>query len=825
MAELINIKVKVNIKGDLSNTNINFKKFKLVNAKGVKMKVIDTPEGFEEVEGEYWLELINIKKGVEYNNVHITSKQLEEPVVIGDVFIELPQPEEEEFEENNYEEATEEVVEEESFEEATEEVVEEESFEDASFDEVTEEASEEESFEEEVEEKTESSVEARLNALHVAIEVTQGYESEFEVAEGEALEARAVANAQNEKVTEFESKLAVLLKQQRESQAAYDSMINSTNDPEVSEEVKAQLLEDARKEQEKLDALNVEIERENEALNAEKENQKELNAIANEKEAIAHNLERKIISSRKVEEKIKAAILNDAAKKIQKATKESKTTVKLENQAAGIEFEAKSEKELADVAQNRYDELYKEIEALKIKAEATMDEDERAIIEAQIAKLDSMLRLAESEIKKHSSNYDKLKAKEEKILNKAHLESDKVKHYAEAAKIAMEAAKEVKGMRISDLEKQSTSENLTEKERESLTEEIKFLKLKLQGETVTIEERTNPTTEEVYNVVGAFDMSKTEKWIKNTFKKTYWIIFERGSRSRDGEIQNILLDIESKQEEVKAQIEADKAAALREIEDIKANAKAAADKLHAEAMEEQAKAKAEIEQIKEQARKEEEIAKAEAEEAKAQAQAEIVRVKEEGEKAIAAQKDEIEAKVKEAERMIEADKAKHEEIEAGLRQQVEDAKAREEEAKEETKKAIAELEAEKAASEAEAQAKIEAVEKVKNDLDKAVQEAHHRVLTVQEEAEQAKAEAERIKSTHQEHVANTKEEHEKILADAKIAVERIQNESKNNIDDLLKQIAELEAKIESLEKSKAVADKKAALLQQIEQLVEDDIKQ
>ncbi len=841
MADLINIKVKLDMK--VSKSEVNFDNFELVNAEGVKLNLIETPEGFEDSEFEQWIELEDIDKDVVYENIHIVSEELEEPLIIGDIDIRAAEEEARlaaQFEED--EEAEGEYEDEEEFnEEVVEEVVE--------------------------EVPAEPSTEIRLRQLSEFESQSEDLEKELVIAREVLTQANEVLAVQEEKTADAKDKMDELQIVAKEAQAAYDSLMNSSNDPELDEDTKAQILADAEKEKARLDAANRELEAATAVWETEEGKSQELRNASSEAQSRVNEIERALGISHENEERLKAEIKTDAWNKIEKAKKATEAAIKIEHVAAEAHATAVNSRHAAEDARAKYDEWNADYEALRVRIEESEDNAEIKLLGAKAAKILSQSKLADKQSKKLEKQAAKLNAKYEKIQAKADIATGKAADLSEIARIAEEAAVQIQGMRIAKLEQRIQSEDLTEKERKTLTQEIEALRYEVEEEDMIVDEITHHEAE--VEAVNAVEMTRTERFVKKRFKKTYWIVYERGARSRDHEFNDfveaqeeerreLILEIQRKQEEAQAQIEADKAEAAKEVEVIKANAAADAERARQEAAEEKAKAEAEVAQIKEEAaeakakaeaeateakekaQREAEEAKAKAAqelaEAKAAAEAEVEKVKAEGERQIAEQKEAIEAKVKEAERMIEADKAKHDEIENGLRNEISELtnliESNKKSCEEKVKQLNAELEAEKKAVEAEALAKAKAVEEIKAALDKAVAEAHHEIATAKDEhakvVEQIKDEhgkvVEQVKQEVKQEVEMTaKEKHDKILADANATVEKVRNESQANINDLLKQIAELEEKIAKFEKAKAIADKKMALLQQIEDLVEDDI--
>ncbi len=836
MADLINMKVKLDI--NIDKNEVDFTSFKLVNAEGVGINIIETPEGFDENIYEQWIELVDVDKDVVYENIYIVSEDFEDPIIIGDINI------------REAERQAMEVAEQEAG--YTEDEAEEE------FDNTDEvELSNDEEEEEEVQEPVEPSTEIRLRKLSEYESQSTDLEKELVVAREVLGQANEVLNVQEEKTADAKDKMDELQILAREAQAAYDSATASANDPEIDDEVKAQILADAEQEKARLDAATRELEAATAVYEAEEEKSKGLRNNSQDASNRVSEIERALGISHDNEEKLKAEILNDAWIKIERAKKSTEAATKVEHEAAEAHAAAVNSKHAAESARAKSDELFSQYEALKTTIEASEDNAEIKLLGAKAAKILSLAKMADKQSKKLEKQAIKLNAKYEKIQIKADAATAKAAGLSEIARVAEEAAVQIQGMRIARLEQKIESEDLTDKERKSLTQEIESLRYEVEEEDMIVDEITHHEAE--VEAVNAVEMSKTEKFVKKRFKKTYWIVYERGARSRDQEFNEfvetqeeerrvLILEIQRKQEEAQAQIEADKLEAAREVETIKANAAADAERAAREAAEEKAKAEAEVAEIKRSAAEAKASALAEAEEAKAKAaaeaaeakataereakeakekaaaelaeakaaaEAEVAQVKAEGERLIAEQKEEIEAKVKEAERMIEADKARHDEIENGLRNDIS-------QLEEQINGLNSELEKERKAVEAEAEAKAAAVKEIKAALDKAVAEAHHEhTQKIEQVIEEHSKQVEQVKT---EIEMTAKEKHDKILAEANATVEKVRSESQANIDDLLRQIAELEAKIEKLEKAKAIADKKMALLQQIEDLVEDDIK-
>ncbi len=848
--------IKLIVEIEEGKDNVNFNELELRNAPGVEMRVIDAPEGTEENNFEQWIELQNIDRYVEYEEIHLYSDSLEEPIMIGDIYIQG--------------------MEDEAAEEAKAEAEERNrkpgkvpAMKGAKTDEIEL---------HDINEEHEISSELAFDKLVIAEAETKRLEAEHETAVSELERLTKIVDEKDSTIAEIENEQANINKKYKESQAKREADLNSSREEGISEDVKARLLDSVKQEEMNLEMLKSQASQSQAALAQIKESAEPYRTEKVQAAATERDLHKKVVASRKEEEHLKVIILNTAAKKTTKAQKANLNIEKLEEHAQMWRNEIDQLKDAVQADINKSRDLDSQVQELVEKAKATNDSDEKALLEAEAAKLHSLDLVAQSEIKKFEKKIAKLEEKSAKAEAKAEASRNKTAILNRDAHEANEVAKRIRGLRISELENQINSKDLTKAERKSLTQEI--TNLKIDQTQIGAREAEDELTHEV-KVVTNSKMTFAEKYVKSRFKKTYWVIYERGSRSRNAEIDHIIQEQEDYKKELMLEAERRMMAEQAKLAEQKAQAEAEIAAIKFAAQSEGEKAKAEAEAEKEAIKKEVEAMRAANEEAKAEAQREaeamraaneeakaaahkeaeaakeaarkeVEEAKAEGERILAEQKDEIEAKVHQAEKMIADDKARHDEIENGLREEIakaEEARAKleadnkhaqdeinklteslhkEAEAREEALKAREELlaklddtqathektteelkaEAEKALKEYEAKHKAAVEEYLAKheaeitELDKAVAEAQ---VTADEAREAADAQVKELKAEADKAIENAKKEHAA------------------NADDLLKKIKELEDKLEKTLKAKAISDKKAALLSQIESLVEEDI--
>ncbi len=859
VSNFVNIKLKVDIEG--GKANVDFSKMSLHNAGNIHLVLINAPEGHNETETSQWIELQNIDRNTVYKDVQIISEDFDEPLNLGDISFPAQTTAETKIQSERTPGKAPKII-----------------------------GEVQEDVQDELDEEHEITTEIAFSKLEIAEANTSRLEGELEIATKKLDEVNEIVDEKQSKIDLINSELIAFNNHVRESQATYDASIAKANEEGTSEEAKSKLMEDARAEEMTLESLRNQI-----------ANKEEMLAMANEdiaphleKQSISESevkaLNKEVLASRKIEEDLKVFILHVASKKTAKAKKANKKIEKFEDHAYVWRNEIEEiQKEISEL-EAKISKYNSQIEEFKNDAANAPIEDERVLLEAEASKVHSVKMIAEGDLRKLEKRIQSLDNKATKAEAKAMKATNKARLLNRDAHEANETAMKIRGLRISELEKQADAPELTQNERDSLTQEIEALKI--EQTKILARESEDELTHEV-KVVTNSKMKFAEKYVKARFKKTYWIIYERGSRSRDHEIHELelqqeqernelLLEVDRRKAEAKAQLVADKERAAQEIEAIKNAAATEAEKLQNQSAEETARAQAELdnaraegerilaeqkaeiermkaeseaeklavqkeaEEAREAARAEAAEAKAQAEkeaaEAKAAAEAEVEKAKAEGERILAEQKEEIEAKVHQAEKMIEEDKARHDEIENGLREKISELEKENKHAEDEIHKLSETLHAEAVAREKETKAREELIaqfndhkghhEATVSNYEKAIEEhkalhedkvtqvknEHESQLSELDKAvEEAKASAEEARIAADAQVAELRQE-----ADAALA--KIKEEHENNNDELLRRIKELEENLDKTLKAKAISDKKAELLSQIESLVEEDIK-
>ncbi len=543
------------------------------------------------------------------------------------------------------------------------------------------------------------------------------------------------------------AKAADLKEEYNNAKSLSDQAHKSANEPELAEAVKEKLDADAEEALKIANKAKDKFEKQQEVANEANAKLKEAKATVNSINQDSTRTQKAIQNSIKTELRIKDRVIINLSNKGSKANSLTKTAWKLEDQASLAEHKANNGDKEVKKLTKKTEKALAAIEPAEISASKESDDEKRQILEAEIAQLRTKASNAGSAQAKAEKKSVKLRTAANKAANK----SDNATFLAELANavalVAQEAARKVQNMIIDELEGRVHSPEITELEKETLTQEIIVLKESAKQEVALNEELDRP------RFIIADDMKFTEKWVKGNYRKTYWIIFERGYRSRDEEFERfleeqkeererILADIREKQEAAARQIEAEKEAAAAELANIKSQAKE-------EARLAREKADKDLAEIKQKAADE-----------KAAAEAEVAKAKAEGEALIASQKAELDAKLNEAENLVKENNAKN------------------------------------------------------ADIVKALEET---IAALRKETESIPGLNEKISSLQAE--TNT-------IPGLNSKIDELSNninKCNTNTSDLEARIRQLEADLEKSEKAKEIAEKKAAILAQIEEIVEEDM--
>ncbi len=570
-------------------------------------------------------------------------------------------------------------------------------------------------------------------------------------------------------------------------------------------------------------------------------------AAITEKELSLHNgvglkIKKELESSVKKELQLKDKVLTNLKHKGKKANDAIRHSWKIEDEAAVARHTVialhKEVDEIRERMQRKKDRIAEAAEHLEYAPATT-----KHALQKEIKDLKHKLHLREKELKKAIHHEDKAIANAEKLKHKEVSSKRDAELHTEVAHVAQDAAKIIEGVIAAELERVANHKSFDKKQRYKLLKEVESLKAK-QEQEVTLNELTDRP-----KFVVSEDLTFAEKWVKGLHKDTYWVVFERGFKSRGEDFKKYASSLEEEREQL-----------LREVAEKKAKAELAIEKHKAKVEEElwqiREKAAAETQKAKEQAAHisttSKERAEKEAREAKEEADRIAKEAKEEAEAKAKAAKEEAEAIAKAAKEAAEK--------EAAMAQERADRIAAEakEKAEKETKEAADQAQAVKNQTQAEKAAMAEKIalekaqiikemaemreqlanEKVEmeNDLARKKAEAEEEVAKIQREAlekiqnfnklmeasrKAAEEELESVKETSGSTVAETKAKAEaeigKIQREAKEEVKHAKEHAKQEIKKA-KDLAEAEVR------ATAIKQRRIEKLEQDKVILKDEIK-
>ncbi len=565
----------------------------------------------------------------------------------------------EEYVEEAVVESTEEVVEEEIVEEVVEEI---EAAVEESVEEVVEEYVEEEVEEiieltpEEIKEATlREQLEAEkaltdnwLTELKEAEQKTVALEGQLKEIEVELAAAVEASEASEAEAVKEEEKAASLKAAYADAKSLSDQAAKSVSAPDLSEAVMEKLQADADDAAAATEKALAKYESQQEVANTARAKANDDRGTVNGIVSESKRVQKEISGSIKNELRIKDKVIVNLSKKGARANSATKTAWKLEDAASLAIFKLKKAEKETKKLVKKSEAAAAAVEEAELKVSQEADEEKRQILEAELAQFKTKASNSIAAQTKAEKIEAKLFDASEKATAKSNEATDNAELLNAVAIVSQDAARKVQNIIINELEGRVSSDELSEDDRLSLTQEIDLLK-----EQSTEEFRLNEATDRPRFII-ADDMKFAEKWVKANYKRTYWIIFERGYRSRDAEFEKFLIEIKEKQEAAQKEIDAKAAEAAAELARIKEQA-------DIEAKAAQEKADRELAEIRQHAADE-----------KAAAEAEVAKAKAEGEALIASQKEELDAKLHEAENLVKDNNAKNEEVVKGLNQQIND---------------------------------------------------------------------------------------------------------------------------------------------------------
>ncbi|BDU67845.1 MAG: hypothetical protein TYPL_4980 [Candidatus Tyloplasma litorale] len=277
----------------------------------------------------------------------------------------------------------------------------------------------------------------------------------------------------------------------------------------------------------------------NDQKNFDEPNEKNLSNLTKQKKLKIEELKkikRRNILLEKKDNNLISQISNNSGNKINRARYLTKRFWKLEDQYIKIEQKSTLVNEKLDKYSQEFEELRKKKDSLSIKLGNEKKPKIQKELQNKINKLKKLISKKLFISKRWESKIKSLEFKKELLIVKVRDARYKSDLAVEIAHIANDAFVKTKGEEILRLQNKLSNLNykLDYEEREYLAKEISKLKLE--------EKRTNIIDEEKERkkLIISKNVGIIENLIKNIFKRTYWIILERGASTRDFEFKDFI---------------------------------------------------------------------------------------------------------------------------------------------------------------------------------------------------------------------------------------------------------------------------------------------